>query len=359
MYFNCPETLFGRSYIFSSAAELINTLPQTSLLHKNILETLNQIIPSDEWELNGPVIEARESTIYQATLAPNRLIFAIKHYHPTTNLNAAQQQYQALEKYQHTLTERHDFRVPKVYAFDREQRLLIMEWAHGKSLHQHLWSGPQVCCSSKTILEKCGHWLRTFHDQTLLPNSNVNFMIYLNGIEKELSKLENKGLPIDALATEFRATYTVLTKMIQRYPELLDNQATLHGDFTPHNIIIGKNDTIGVDIWATAEKPVLLDLSRMLVYLTIAYPLLTLRKPVFEHNGKLNKTIIPLIEGYGRDAVDPQSIHFRIALLSEYLRRWLVIEGRRTTAINLFTDKFQTWQIRKNTRALIALMANS
>lgn len=288
-------------------------------------------------------------------------MLAIKYYHPRQNLNAAQQQYQALEKYQSlSSTGRdHDFRVPKVYSFDRGQRLLIMEWLNGKNLHQRLWSSPEFLQSKQIALKRCGQWLRTFHQQHLLPDSPVLTNIYLKSIRNSLLTRQDMGLSIDNLCVEFRKTYELLTKLIQRHPEIKDTRATLHGDFTPHNIIIGKDTTVAVDIWATVHNPILMDISRMLVYLTIAYPLLILRKPVFDSHGQLNKTLAPLIEGYGNDLVNPFSLHFKIVLLSEYLRRWLVIEGRETTAVSQFTDKFQVLQIRKNLHALMAQIADN
>lgn len=144
--------------------------------------------------------------------------------------------------------------------------------------------------------------------------------------------------------------------MIQKYPKVIATQATLHGDFTPYNFIISANGAMGVDIWATTEKPILFDLSRMLVYLSIAYPLLTLSKPVFDKTGKLNTTIAPLVKGYGQDHIDSLSLHFKVALLSEYLRRWLVIDKRCPTTISLLTDKYQILQIKRNIKTLITLI---
>lgn len=330
---------------------------QEALFHKNILETLNRIEPSNDWILLGPVIRARESDIYQATSKTSQLLLAVKHYNLSTNKNAVQQQYNALQKYQGTMTgQDNSLHVPRVYTFDQEQRLLIMEWVKGKSLHQKLWTTPEFLFTKKNTLALCGQWLRTFHAASYFNKKKVILDNYLKGIKKELSKRESKNCRLTSLHQDFTSAYNFLNKAVQQCPEPIDLHAIAHGDFTPYNLILDTRTAVGVDIWASTEKPVLVDLSRMIVYLTIAYPLIIFRKPVFEKSGKLNSIIASLIEGYDHDLIDPRSIHFKIALLSEYLRRWLIIEERIPTAVSLFTDKFQIMQIKKNIKTLIAAM---
>lgn len=330
---------------------------ETSLSHKNILEALNQIDSHENWQLDGPVIRARESNIYRALGEKSSLTLAIKHYHSSENKAIAQQQFKALLQYQTAMTRKEDpFRVPKVYTFDRDRNLLIMEWVNGRSLHQFFWTFPKALNSQTRYLQNCGRWLRTFHENSSIEKTNIITKIYLDGIEKEISKRKNNTSMPFTLQKDFESTYNHLEKVLHKNQEIIDFQSTLHGDFTPHNLIIKDQQTTGVDIWARTKKPITMDISRMLVYLTVAYPLFNFNKSVFGKNGNLNKAVIPLINGYGQDTVEPCGIHFKMALLSEYLRRWLVIEGREKTFKRFTIDKFQILQIKKNIKSILSVM---
>lgn len=322
-----------------------------------IKAALHTIEPETNWQLSGPVIRSRECNIYRAVSITSGRNIAAKLYAPQTQPAASQQQFSALQKYQTAMTAPEElFRVPQVFPHNRNQRILLMEWIPGWTLHKHLWTPRVPSQKSMLLLKKTGQWLRRFHDVAAIENKTVKYCDYLKGIDKQLALSALKPFQQKTLELFFPRAYATLKQCLDELPPLEAPHARLHGDFTPFNLLIDKTRIIGLDIWATQRKPINVDLARMVTYLTIAYPLFT-HHLINSSTGKLHARLTPLFEGYGRDLIDPDSSHFKISLLSEYLRRGVVITSRPLTVKSFLTNRYQLRQIKKHVLSLITALS--
>ena len=323
-------------------------------IYQNIREALLQLNNCGDWEITGPVIKSRECDIYRAHSLISDQILAIKHYHSHTNPTATMKQFEALNRYQHTiLIEGQQYKIPRVFIHEKENRLLIMEWIPGKSFHHLLW---RPISNNKQILSSVGGWLRAFHGASVIDSAPVNFGDYLKSVKKRIEMEEKDSLQASSSHRLFSESYKILKQYISNLPAANAPHAISHGDFTPSNIILKDEQVTGIDIWAnTTRKPIYIDVARMTVYLTIAYPLFT-RCLVFDARGRVPNDIMSFLEGYGTDLINPQSEHFKISLLSEYLRRWLSISNRPLTIKGTVTDKYQIARIKKQIHAISNLL---
>ncbi|MBN2427414.1 MAG: phosphotransferase [Deltaproteobacteria bacterium] len=323
-------------------------------LQQIIRQTLQTIESDAEWLLTGPVIRSRECDIYRATSSTSGLTLAVKHFTATGNPKAALQQYNALQNYQKTMAETEtSCRVPTIFGYDTEHRFLVMEWVAGRSLHRLLWTPLLRNEQVETALHRTGHWLRCFHKASNISSSPVVFAHYQEIVEQRVVRSLGGAQPVGSAFQGFGEAYNVLRDLLSCLPPTDAPHAVLHGDFTPFNLLLGNDQTTGFDIWAQVRKPVQVDLARMVTYLTIAYPLLT-QQPVYDDPNRFAKRLLPLLEGYGQDLVQPASLHFRLCLLTEYLRRWLVIGSRPRSLKGIVTNTYLIAQVKKQVQTLIS-----
>lgn len=327
-------------------------------IHQTITKKLNEIAGSATWQVNGPVIKSRECHIYRGISSSANLDLAIKHYNPQTKLASAHQQFNALKLYQASMAEYGTKdKIPRVYCYDKENRLLVMEWVTGKTLHHHLWNPVTSDRQHSNSINKTGRWLRTFHEAGSIDTRPVDLNIYTKDIDKLIAQY-----PANAKGHSHHPLFTLAYNNLKSSASNLSSakapHAVSHGDFTPFNILLNGDQRIGIDLWAARLKPVQVDLARMIVYLTIAYPLVN-RIPIYKPCNNIQGKIIPLVGGYGTDIINPTNLHFKIFLLSEYLRRWLVISNRTSSVISSVTKKYQIFNIKRQLQAILQTLGHN
>lgn len=302
----------------------------------------------------NPAVRSRECNIYRIDIANSNVSLAIKHYHTSANPAAPQLQFDALTRYQQTMTQREStFRVPVVYMFDNSNRVLVMEWFSGLSLHSHLWK----CCYSQPkrnlVIQRTGQWLRAFHEASSIFSAPFHPTKYLEILEERIALYHQTSYGFPHLDPLFTQALITLKKQISARASSNCLYAAAHGDFTPANILLDENTIFGLDIWATERKPIFVDLSRMAVYLTIAYPSLT---DFFnhKHTGCVHPNVFALLKGYNLNLSRNDITHFHLSMLSEYMRRWLVIDNRPLTLNRVFNKPFLISRIKHHIRCLIS-----
>jgi hypothetical protein len=319
-----------------------------------MLDKLHEINASSDWRIVGPKIKSRECDIYQACSSCGTLL-AVKHYSRQTE-QAAANQHSALQKYYPAMNKNTaDLLVPKVYFFHKESRILLMEWISGRSLHSHLWRPLTSPQQRRTYLAKTGAWLRAFHNASTMVSCQTSGNDLQESVDKQKAKSTNDQL-VNNSNRLYSHAYARIQKFSKESEQFTVQQAHPHGDFTPANLLLSNNLTFGVDIWNHALRPIDIDMARMTVYLTIAYPLLN-RHPLFDHKKKLQPNLLPLFDGYGTDVLDPHSTYFKMALLTEYLRRWMVIKQRTVFWKKISSDRYQERQIEKQIKSLLAILS--
>lgn len=247
------------------------------------------------------------------------------------------------------------YRVPKVYFYDYDHRLLIMEWLNGISLQKQLWHSSLNRTCRISSIHKSGEWLRAFHEVSTLSNESVDFTCYLTVIKQRIALQSTNHLPNTPDSTLFVRAYQILNRQISTSKPIAVPHAIVHGDFTPANVVLERDHVIGIDIWALERKPILIDLARMAVYLTVAYPPLR-GENIYDAAERMHQSVKALTDGYGTDLAQPETQHFKLALLSEYLRRWLVIDKRPLTAKNFITKPYLISRIKQQIRSLLPLI---
>ncbi len=316
-------------------------------LAETTFQAMNTFVRSIEdqpdWQISGPLIRSRECTIYKACSVGAGLELAVKSYLAGINPMASVKQAEALSNCRDTMVGKEKkYAVPEMHAYDRHQGFLAMEWVAGRSLHYNLWT----LSNKEQSLFRVGRWLRVFHEASGIAGVEEKSAKYLGIVEKRIgdhpARLSAEG-PDHAL---FVSACECLRRAVELELSFEAPHAVSHGDFTPFNLMISKERVVGLDIWGTQRKPILDDLIRMMVYLTLAYPLLTRQQRIDSSNG-FHQRISPLLDGYGLDLIEPDSLHFKIALLSEYLRRWLIIARRSRTFVEKAFDSYQLAQVKK------------
>ena len=321
----------------------------------NVLRQLGQIEPATSWEMIGPVLKSRECDLYRAESPETGRSIAIKIYHANVNPAAPQQQFEALSLKQHPMAAPTAiYRVPRAYSFDSKTKTLLMDWAEGDNLFHRLWRGLRTKSINQDIF-LAGAWLRTFHQASPLKVQKTDYSYYQKADEKRTDHYDDTSALLGDSHSLFDESMAVLKKWVQEQPENFATHAILHGDFTPYNLLIDGKTVTGIDMWGATYQLIYVDLARMTVYLTIAYPLFFCGT-LFNRQGQMHPQISTLFNGYGTDLADPASNHLRIAILSEYLRRWLVIENRKSRGPRRLTDRFQILRIQNQIKSILPTM---
>lgn len=329
---------------------------QTFELHSLLEQKLLEICSSPDWQITGPTIKSRECDIYQASSTRAGIELAVKCYFQNTNQIAAKQQFDILQKsYSGMVDQSDNFRVPKVFYYDQTHRILLMEWIKGKNLHSHLWNPLSYTSQIQSLLARTGRWLRLFHNVSSIKMDDSSYTNLIKAINKKKEKSEADLKNDGSNDIVFKNAYDLLQEKVTSQQRFQDYHALPHGDFTPANLMIDDKQTSALDIWGSTRRPIHSDMVRMLTYLTIAYPLLN-QRPLFDAQGNIQQKLFSLFAGYGTDILNPTSFNFKITLLAEYLRRWLVINNRLFSYKGIVTDRYQIVQIEKQVRALTACL---
>jgi tRNA A-37 threonylcarbamoyl transferase component Bud32 len=292
---------------------------------------LAQIDPKANWQIKGPVIFSRECDIYQAYNASMTQALAIKHYKQGTKPQAIKTQFDALNTYQSEMaSQTQTFRVPKVFLYDDQNALIIMEWLVGKRLHDHLWRSALRPKRFLAFVANSGKWLGMFHNQSKPFMQDFNTCHLVHMLDKRIEKY-NPNAPAlkDPLFSE---AYEFLKTHCSNLGTIKVPFASLHGDFTPTNLIIQDDQYIGIDLWAKEDLPVYQDFARMCVYLTIAYPTIV-ETNIFNPNNGLGHSLQKFSNGYKEiTRLEIKNDILMLFILTELLRRWLVISDRKSNS---------------------------
>jgi tRNA A-37 threonylcarbamoyl transferase component Bud32 len=308
---------------------------------QSVLDFLKAKFPSDIWKFDGNIVRSRESNIHRLTNPNTGQKLAVKAFHKSTNIGTAQIQYDALLQYQTQMTpDNCANRVPKVYHFNEEYRYVVMEWLAGRELHTYLWRAIGNPKSQQKLAEKTGAWLRAFHDASGPTMETIEASQITERLNRRISKhAANSPVLDDPL---FKEVKNKLDGRLEVLGKTKAKVAVTHDDFTPTNLMIQDDQIVGFDIWALYRKPVISDLARMIVYLSIAYP------PLFGTKSySLRHTCMAFLRGYDRDLnLLKDGSLLNLSVTTELLRRWIVIEARKPNLVGQVVKNYQLYIIR-------------
>jgi hypothetical protein len=332
----------GYYYKQNSISLIKGTSMPEGLPELDIRNALAELAPVDTWRIKGPVILSRQCNIFRAQSPDHPMKIAIKIYH-AMELRAADIQYQALEFYHPLFLNQNDpFATPKPLGYLPQHGLVLMEWVDAPNLWRCLWGTLFRPTVRFALLRRTGAWLRRFHEHGGINSGEIHTAHYRQKIVNILAKSDDtkKLLEQDTL-------FCKALDLLHDQESLLKCGGfacvPLHGDFTPSNILMSATRRVtGIDIFACRQGPVMEDITRMMVYLSVAFP--------FPDNGR--RETQALLEGYGEDIADADSAGFSYIFLYQYLQRWIRL-SQRTSAFPL--SIFDRWALARVKRSVSAL----
>lgn len=318
-------------------------------LQQQILRQLSQQTGCDDWALSGTAIEARECVVQKVVSPAYPQAVAIKIYRDRKlRKNKIMPQYAALERFAPLLnTADSEFRIPQAYGSLPEQRVFLMEWIDAPALEERLWRYCYSQRTQQTDMRRTFSWLRVYHQHADLAILPVNSKRYPNRLQQLLPLHEGEELLADNEV--FRNGIKLIRELAARFAGLETQQARLHGDFTPSNILLGADVVTAIDITGVQLLPVAEDLTLQLSYIAIGYPNMLTRLD-FKHPPEAWPLLKVILEDYGYPQDEEQRYFLLYILLFQLLRRWLVIAHRNQQRRTPLLDR---WRLR-NSQMIVA-----
>ena len=327
---------------------------QTENILQKSLGIIAEQTGTTNWALDPSVTGGRKCQIYLARSDAYPCALAIKIYRPGHASNQADfLQYAAMEKY-YPLQDGESFRIARPIARLEEDRCFIMEWYDSPKLSRQMWQNILTPDKAQQYIAQSGKWLRAFHEAGHIKTESFRPHWYQQ--RKKLLALTADSHSGQKLQNHNRV-FSHATRVIDALtPASLDADiatAPLHGDFTPSNILLGDNKAIGIDIWAHRRAPIMADLIRMNVYLTIGYP------GTFQGTDIAGwPALAALKRGYGQDLFPAVDKAFLVSLLAEYVRRWVVIEQRVKKTPRYLLDYYRLSRMQKPVRQILEKLSH-
>jgi hypothetical protein len=179
---------------------------------------------------------------------------------------SATQQFDALEKASKALGGNQRFRVPYPIAIDKKNAVLVMEWIDLPSLESRLQDWRTSTERALKLVADAGAWLRRLHQTRDLPSGPIESLRLMEGLlgsSRELPDLQRHRTLSRFLNTLDRSAPAVSQVTIARTLQ--------HGDYKPANVLSSPQNTIGIDLHAIHEGPVVGDLSHFLNHLDFTF----------------------------------------------------------------------------------------
>jgi hypothetical protein len=270
---------------------------------------------------------ARESWLYraQSPQAPGPL--AVKVYCTAMPDTLPARQLRVLRQYHDAMAGQPGLTVPAPWAALPKHRALIMEWIDAPRADK-LLARAATRPERDRIMAAAGCWLRHFHDQGAQDVRPLGDLDLLRPLHTLMGRDGGATAPDPA----FRTAYVTLQDCARELGETEIALVTVHGDFSPANLFLGDDRTIGFDFKANKVRPAARDIMHFLVYArsfnTSTWRLLT--SQVDRHD------LEAFLGGYGAldDAMDARLL--MVLWLAEALQSWAHLLARtRREGLNL------------------------
>jgi len=309
-------------------------------LQQQIIQQLSEQTGVDDWVINGPVVEARECIVHKASSPVYPYAIAIKVYRDQKpRKNHAMPQYNALQRFSGLLNEaQHEYRVPAAYGSFPEQRTFLMEWVEAVSLERRLWRYCYHQNRQQQDMRRTFGWLKAFHQHADYEVKPANINRYPNRLQQFIEQHNGEFLLTENAV--FRAGLECINTLADQFRGMDIAHARLHGDFTPSNILIGKEAVTAIDIAGAQLLPVAEDICLQLSYIAIGYPNMLTRGDMKKPPAQWPLLAL-ILEAYGYPADHQQRFFVLYVFLYQLLRRWAVIDSRNRARRTPMLDKLR------------------
>nr|CAA6828493.1 MAG: Unknown protein [uncultured Thiotrichaceae bacterium] len=320
-------------------------------LQRQIIQQLSKQTGLGDWVIEAPVIEARECFVYKASSATYHHAIAIKIYRDQKRRkHNVMPQYTALERFAPLLNaDDSQYRVPVVYGHFPEQRAFLMEWAEGTSLERRLWRYCYHQNRQQHDMRRTFNWLKAFHQHADYETKSANMNRYLNRLKQFIQQHESDALSADNAV--FQTGLACIERLADQFRGMDIAHARLHGDFTPSNMMIGKEAVTAIDIAGAQLLPVAEDICLQLSYIAIGYPNMLTRGDMKKSPAEWPLLAL-ILEAYDYPADHKQRCFVLYVFLYQLLRRWAVIESRNKGRRTPLVDR---WRLRNSEMIVVGV----
>ncbi len=301
-------------------ADVLPRPPPDEQLAGEAIRVLESGHPGSVWAVSGPPIQCRKSRVIPLAERGGIRQAGLKIYHQAHAANR-----QAAGLIHGAAMGGGGHAVPALYHHDTSANALLIEWIPAPHLEQALVRAAlRPECHWRT-LSRVGAWLRDFHAIGGINAGPFDAARYgeLLSTRMAASRSGVRDLSRDPL-------WQRSLGWLQRRLATLDGTevpiALTHGDFTFTNVLVEPHRITGIDVWADLRLPLVEDLARMFVYLSMGDPL-----PLRARFGPMplgaRRSQQALLEGYG--GLDEASMTvWETVVCFEALARWLALSDR-------------------------------
>jgi hypothetical protein len=216
------------------------------------------------WIVTGPLACGEQSATYRAICPGLRTSLLIKL--PHGGGASASSQYEALRTAGQRLHGQDQLRVPNAYPYLLDEGFLITDWVDGPTVRQFLRSPERRLHAALWALGLAGKWLRAFHGDRGISLAYLDTDQLILRTSLALTQVGECRAP----PRRFESDFVLLQRVQPLLAKIPVKSSLLHGDFKPANVIINKDNAVGVDISGAFEGPVVEDLAHFLLHLNLA-----------------------------------------------------------------------------------------
>lgn len=289
----------------------------------NLSDSLQALTPGATWTAAGPVGASRKCDVYALTNDKSALRLALKVYRlDVASEQASQIQFRALQRVQKARADDSFIRAPEPYACLSDHRAILMSWHDSPNLTKTLWNKLARPQSRLRLISDAGTWLRRFHEISCISSAPLDTEKLVAKLQNRINRCADGGRALLG-TSEFARALECFTSNMEGFNSSAPH-ALLHGDFTPSNLLVDDQGIFGMDMWGGRLGCVMEDAARLMTYLAIQSPYALAGTPLHS-DGKLLATFA---KGYGREVLDIQSPAWKLVLMYQQLRRWVVYYDR-------------------------------
>ena len=301
--------------------------PTESYVRAVILKALDERSGEHgDWTVEGPLAKGRDSWIFKARTPLAKWPLAVKVYCASKPADLVAKSYRDLQRYHLSMAGGRDT-VPAPWAVLPEHRTHISEWIDYPVMGTLLSQAGRRREERAALLAAAGQWLGCFHRQAGISFGPLDHGQLQWHVDRSLGGTAGAWHAVgDGM---FRHGYTTLVKHAETFADTPVGHTTCHGDFTPTNLFLGPDRTVGFDFGAMNGRPVTFDICRFVMRAEANKPFAT-RKADLSPQGLERRDQEAFMASYGPLERPLEGPILSYLCLAEALRRWAtLIEERR------------------------------
>jgi tRNA A-37 threonylcarbamoyl transferase component Bud32 len=242
--------------------------------------------------------------------------------------------------------------VPEPVMFLREENAMVMEFVDAPSAALLLMKGFYSQQRRRDVIRKAAGWLRWFHESSGVVARPFEAKSFINPLMKRLEKIESMS-PNPVMRNGLLGQCVRSAGEFARELEgLVMPHATAHGDFTPFNLFIHGDRTVGFDFRAHRRLAVSHDICRFLLYLDV-YQIRSADGREVRKFGCRHKDLDDFMEAYGMPGARLDDGRWRMLQFMEITRRITSLASPRARLSKRMLGIFETSRLRRNARLIL------